>query len=118
MGDRALIHVKGSPCSTYLHWGGHEALDLLKKAVPRMRQGDDSYSQARLTGVIHEVSDGNTGLGLVDAPEDLDDATLKKYSPGDAGVIVYDCSTGKATLHAGYLEEEHGHEVEIGLPPI
>jgi len=121
MGDRAIIVVKSDDqigcCGVYLHWCGCEALTMLSEAIPRMRKGDQDYSIARLIGEFHNKLDGNTGLGVWPAPtkEDFENG-FKAYTEWDAGVIVYDCSTGKVTCHAGYLTEKH-EEDQFAVPP-
>ena len=88
MGDRARIQVKQggnmASCSVYLHWWGDEAVKLLKKAVPRMREGDCDYSTARLIGELHATDDGNGGLGVL--PPAKKDQDWDDFSHGDAGV--------------------------------
>ncbi len=113
MGDRVVIHVEGAPCSLYMHWGGEDAIDILKAAVPRMRCGDEMYSQARLIGMAHERVPGNTGVGVLPPPDSLPPS--KDYSHGDAGVILYNCSSGEATGHHGYLTKKG--LMNIGIPP-
>ena len=119
MGDRAIVYVKNgidwAPCGVYVHWGGESILDDLKKALSRMRCEDEEYSMARLIGCLHEEIDGNTGLGVVGHPSDKED--IYNFSPGDAGVLVYDCGNGKVKLYDGYLRDKHGEEIEIGVPP-
>ena len=117
MGDRAKIVIKDAPCAMYVHWGGHGALELLQRAIPGMRKGDEQYSMARLIGHAHTEISGNTGLGVVPAPEDCDQIT-EDYSPGDAGVIVYDCDTGTTTLWHGHLADQaQGHPLTLPTPP-
>ncbi len=122
MGDRGVIVVKQedevAAAAVYVQWSGDRLIELLTAAIPRMRRWDASYSVARLVGVLHESIEGNTGLGLVEPPRDLEPATLEDLSDGDAGVIVYDCGTGLATYHGGYLCEDHGEGPhELGAPP-
>lgn len=118
MGDRALVYVKDAPAALYLHWHGHEAIGILKGAIPRMRCGDPDYSSARLAGHAHTLVDGNCGLGLVEKPENLTPKYLAdEYSHGDAGVVVYDCKTGVATLAGGYLQGRHGNTLHLEVPP-
>lgn len=120
MGDRGVILITDgdyySP-GIYVHWNGYQLLELLEAAIPSMRSGDVGYSAARLCGVLHNEIDGNTGLGLVSSPSDEDlREDFFDYSPGDAGVLVYDCTTGACTAYAGYLadaaEDEENEIVE------
>jgi hypothetical protein len=106
MGDRCIIYVKGAPAAVYLHWDGNRALELLRGAIPRMRLCDECFSSARLVGHIHTEISGNLSLGLIDPPKDFSAAGMREYSHGDAGVIVYDCSTGTIVTYAGYTDEK------------
>ena len=107
MGDRVIVAFKdlaGFAPSVYLHWHGHEAADLIKAAAPRMRQGDSGYSAARFAGHCHAEISGNTGLGLLAAPEPGEDGTIdwSEYSHGDNGVFVVDTETGRVEHFEGY----------------
>lgn len=130
MGDRAIVLVvekdaqgkvtEASP-TIYLHWNGTEALDWLQAAIPTMRMGDVPYSAARLVGYCCNQIDGNLGIGIWQPPSlaQMNDAEeLGALSEGDAGVIVYDCRTGEASLYAGYLEQKHGDSVQLKIPPL
>lgn len=114
MGDRCVIQVKGASCSMYLHWHGGSALEILKSAVPRMRAGDENYSQARLIGVAHGLIEGNLSLGVLPP---VSDPPTEEDSQGNAGVIVYDCSSGTARCYHGYLADKHKRQLQIGTPP-
>ena len=117
MGDRAIIHVKDSACSAYLHWDGASNIELLNQAIPTMRYDDPDYSQARLIGVLHNAISGNSGLGVMPPPSEEDYAqNMLDYSHGDAGVIIYDCKTGELQVYNGYLEHED-LPTKLDIPP-
>jgi hypothetical protein len=106
MGDRAVIIVTNNngdaPVAMYLHNGGCGVGALLAEAAPKMRAGDADYARARLCGVAHERSGGILGLGLFAGPKDLEPATLKNFSHGDAGVFVVNVDTGDVETFGGY----------------
>lgn len=110
MGDRSITIVKAganiAACGVYTHWRGEESVSDLKDAIPRMRANDPDYSAARLIGELHAKMEGNSGLGVVPPPADLKPETLKEYTHGDAGVLVYDCETGELSAYAGYQERK------------
>ena len=115
MGDRAVIIMAENgvrhDVAVYLHWNGENAIELIEAALPRMRHGDASYSTARFIGCCHNEIDGNLSLGcFAVSPEE----NLVDINPGDAGVIVYDCSTGVITCIGGYLRDSGG--INIGTP--
>ena len=108
MGDRALVvftdrdESEFSPAA-YLHWGGGAAVvEMLQKAVPRMRNGDVGYSCARFIGVCHEDMDGNCSLGCFNGPKDLAKAKSKDFSHGDAGVFLVNVGTWEVKSFNGY----------------
>lgn len=109
MGDRAMFvcHENEEEYSPgiYIHWGGSEALDLLRQAAPRMHMYDASEAAARLCGFLHEQLSGAKGLALCPSPQPGPDGTIdwEQYSPGDAGVIVIDVLDAKAECFAGSL---------------
>lgn len=114
MADRCLIQVVDSgvasardvaPCSVYLHWDGDRAIGWLREAIPAMQLGDLIYSTARMIGVFHTLRPGNLGLGVMD-PVNLDN--IAGCTQGDAGVVVYDCTTGQVELAGGYLAKMYG----------
>jgi len=118
MGDRCLISVKNGDeigCTVYVHWRGSEALSMLRDAIPGMRQGDLSYSVARLTGQFHIDIPGNLSLGvfppLAQIPPKDDD------SHGDAGILVYDCGTGETNAYHGYLADDNEWPQMLPVPP-
>jgi hypothetical protein len=121
MGDRAVIVVadkNGHSPGAYVHWSGSRVVELLKGAIPGMRCGDYSYSLARLVGHLHmEISGDNLGLGVYAGPVDLKPRTLEEYSPGDAGVLVYHCGTGRLNCYGGYLEDEYPNGLDLAVPP-
>lgn len=119
MGDRVLFvcHRGGDYISpaVYGHWIGHEALELLVAAAPTMRKDDSGYAAARLCGHLCAESPKDAlGVGLHKAPENLEPATLQKFSHGDAGVVVIDVSSGKWECFGGYLA--HDEELRVGCP--
>jgi len=117
MGDRAIIHVKDACCAAYVHWDGDIAIKLLKQAIPNMRRDDPDYSQARLIGVLHNAIVGNTGLGVTASPKEEDYTNdMLDYSQGDAGVVIYNCSTGETKVYQGYLEQENLPD-KLDIPP-
>jgi len=121
MGDRCVIVVKDEnsfpSAGVYLHWNGYNAVELLTQAIPYMRKGDPDYSTARLIGCLHAVIEGNLGLGVLPAPSQKDaEHKFTKYSHGDAGVLVYDCGTGKLEAFSGYLTDEKIPS-DLPLPP-
>ena len=119
MGDRAIVtfrhHVKlsggrefdkFSPC-IYLHWAGRRVRQLLEKALPVLRTGDESYAAARFCGVCHaEEHESGLSIGLSHAPKDLDEATSEDFSHGDAGVFIVDVDTWIVTCVNGYGFED------------
>ena len=138
MGDRATIvviageddsrdfNISGS-CGVqiYSHWGGEDIVDIITKGIPALRQGDAPYSAARLCAVLcNNVPDTNLGVGLFGVNVDDFATRFQIMSPGDAGVVVYNCRTGNIQTFAGYLsdpDKEHlgGSPTPkfIGVPP-
>lgn len=111
MGDRGVIVVKCgnevAPAAVYVHSCGYRLSELMREAAPKMRKEDPGYAVARLCGSIHENDPtGITGLGLVSPPKDFEPTTLANYSPGDAGVAVWDVGTGEITWHGGYTVDD------------
>jgi len=108
MGDRAVVRVESkyghAPCEMYLHGAGSRSIELVRGAIPRMREGDEDYSMARLIGHCHEQIDGNRGLGVLPYGNGPD---------GDAGLLVYNCSTGKLVITDGYQNGVH----QLDIPP-
>lgn len=107
MGDRVLVAFTDddgtsySP-AVYMHWGGSDAADMIKAAVPHMRRGDALYAAARFCGECHKQLPGVTGLGLMAGPDA--GADWDEYSHGDAGVYLVDVNTGKVDARGGYGE--------------
>lgn len=114
MGDRCIIQVKGAACAAYTHWGGSGAIGSIREAIPTMRKDDPDYSAARLLASLCNAEPDNTGIGEVSR---VTDPPWPIRSPGDAGIVVYDCRTGFATCHHGYLAEEHPDPLDLGIPP-
>ena len=109
MGSRAVFvcHENGEEYSPgiYIHWGGEEALDLLRQAAPRMCMYDASSAAARLCGVLHEQLSGAHGICLFPPPQPREDGSInwEEYGPGDWGVIAIDVLDAKAECFAGAL---------------
>lgn len=107
MGDRALVLVKDGDskpeCAIYSHWGGQGMPDSIRKCGELMkdRRGDASYFAARMVGTLHDECVGALSLGIFGPPDNLDEATLKEFSHGDAGVFVVDATTGEVTNVGG-----------------
>lgn len=124
MGDRVVVQVVDdreiAGAALYLHWGGQEIIEELRAAVPLMRKDDSSYSAARLIGhACAQRPNQNTGVGVLPA---CSTPPVEDDSHGDAGVIVYDCSSGVARAYGGYLaddgeERKEGRQYQIGIPP-
>ena len=114
MGDRGLVifttkgtygEAKGkifySP-GIYLHWRGAPDVvqELLEKAAPYLRKGDNCYSAARFCGVCHAEIPGNLGLGIFELPEDRklllkkNWKALAEYYLCDNGIYFVDTNTG------------------------
>lgn len=122
MGDRGIVVLKNGDeiacAAVYVHWSGHELPEMMAEAAPKMRAGDLGYATARLCGSFHERSPDNiTGIGLLPPPADLSEETLKKYSHGDAGVAVWDVSTGNIAWYGGYYAREREEEDTDWQPP-
>jgi len=131
MSDHVLILIKNGDdyCQVgcYMQWMGSAALSLIESALPRMQRRDAMLSMARLIGTCHEVIEGNKGLGVNSLPEIgagesglppvEKDSAWEDISPGDAGIVVYDCTSGIVECHAGYLENNNDNRTCIGIPP-
>lgn len=105
MGDRAVINVKGSGISIYLHWNGREAGLWVKEAVEAgaINQGDEQYSVARLTQFLANKVDGdkgqgNTSIGLWSGIKDDDYSYFD-----DAGGLQLDVDKMTLVAKGGYL---------------
>ena len=110
MGDRAIVLIskngKLHDVACYLHWNGEQVIDLIKGAIPRMRQNDASYSMARFIGHCHTEIDGNLSLGCFGIDTNTFDPEAEPDD--DAGIIIYDCATGQLSCYAGYQRIHHG----------
>ena len=117
MGSRAVFvcHENGEEYSPriYIHWGGAEAIDLLRQAAPRMDMYDSNSAAARLCGFLHENLPGSKGNALVPPPSPGPDGQVnwEEYGPGDAGVIVIDVLDAKAECFAGSLAGQVVHNL-------
>jgi hypothetical protein len=115
MGDRVVIQVVDAPCAAYLHWGGETAIESIKRAIPSMRCGDPDYSAARLiASLCNDMPGTNRGVGVL--PK-VGRTPVPAESHGDAGIVLYDCNTGKATFHYGYLARQHPEPMQLDAPP-
>ena len=104
MGDRVLFQIVGgnevSPV-VYCHWAGWRAPGIVRALKARMvgRPGDVSYTAARLVQECVQVTEGDAGFGLWNAPERL----TAEDSHGDAGVVLIDCNSWRCECFGGYL---------------
>lgn len=107
MGDRVLFQVVRTASKefgpvVYCHWSGARAPEIVRKLAVRMasRTGDIDYATARL---VQECTapdpDGALSFGVSNAPVML----TEEDSHGDAGVVLFDCSTFKCECLGGYL---------------
>lgn len=103
MGDRVLVQFKNesevSP-AIYLHWGGEQAPELIKKCFEYMegRRNNVAYTAARFTGICHEKTTGNLSLGLLQQTTEL----TAQDSHGDAGCYVVDLKNETVNAFGGY----------------
>ena len=109
MGDRALVLFHSGDKSEitpiiYLHWLGREVPNLIAetKLVMASCHDDPSYAAARFCAVACSHSNGNAGIGLLSAPDDVL-TNAGEHSHGDAGVILVNAATFEWTAHGGYL---------------
>lgn len=106
MGDRAAIicHDGERTCGvgTYVHWLGKKSVELLEEALPTLRKGNASYSQARITAFFCSKHEPPYGVGVFSVPKLLTDLTGEE-NPGDAGVVLFNVKTGVAYCYGGYL---------------
>ena len=116
MSDHVVFHIKGSGLSVVSRFYGEFAIALLKIALSEMCMGNPHCSSARLIGVLHNYSKCNGFLATMPGPFDLEDATLRRLSKGDAGIVIYDCNSGEVSCHHGYLAEQHLTPFFIGKP--
>ncbi len=118
MGDRGIVvcvsNESENPdiCAAgiYVHWDGDRIPRFLKSALEqeRLRAGDMEYSAARVCGVFHENIPDDMSLGLLPAPKDLSTELLEKYSHGNAGVVLLNCSSPQSIrCVGGYLEDKY-----------
>lgn len=114
MGDRALVIFYASETvspTVYLHWSGNDVPELLDELKERMqgRFGDIDYATARFIGGCHDRLPGNLSLGVFNnkfSINDLFDASvMKKYSHGDAGVVIVNVDDFTWKAYGGYLAD-------------
>lgn len=121
MGDRVLMQIVNNEGDfgpvVYGHDAGVFAPVIVEALVKRMknRTGDMAYWSGRL---VQEVSrtcpDGDVSLGMWNAEGVL----TEDASHGDAGVVLINADTGKATYLGGYYTPEgnfndDGFDLEI-----
>ncbi len=109
MSDRALVvfhsadgnHVTPT---VYLHWLGSEVPSLIAetKAIMANRSDDPDYAAARFCAVACRGG-GNTGVGLMQSPDDIM-TNAAKHSHGDAGVILVNAGDFSWKAFGGYLK--------------
>lgn len=108
MGDRVLIQCFSSKTGEfgpviYGHWSGYNSPEAVRRLAARMktRQGDVSYSSARMVQELIGTDDGSsTGFGIWNAEAKLTD----KDSHGDAGIILIDVGNDhRCECLGGYL---------------
>lgn len=94
MGNRALLQLRNknevSPL-LYLHWGGSEVGEIIRRTKSRIahRHDDVIYAFARPVQEAINGMDGDSGFGVWNQDEVLTEAD----SHGDAGCFVIDLST-------------------------
>lgn len=110
MGDRVLFQVykkangKAEEISPviYGHWAGSDAPAIVEALQKRMkgREGDVSYTAARLLQELIGDDDGHLSFGLWNSPK------LMKESHGDAGIVRIECTPEGLRFDCldGYLE--------------
>jgi len=111
MGDRAVLLFTSEgnlePFAVYFHWAGEEGVaDLVKRAKVAFsgRLDDPSYFSARLVGLACADSPGETGIGLLAAPDPAalnDPDVMSEYSHGDAGVAILSLPSGNLSWIPG-----------------
>lgn len=121
MGDRAVVVFwdedtvrQKSVSAVYLHWGGQNVPEHLKKTRTLMANvlGDSLYAAARFCGIVHEATPGNMSLGLLS----FDRARLcshpEEYSHGDSGLWMIRCSleVWQARVYRTYRDWGHPFE--------
>lgn len=117
MGDRVIVLFKdstGFAPGVYGHWLGGAIGAVLRDAASTLRKNDPGYSAARMCAAMCERASGNSGVGLVDAPQGEPD--WEKYSHGDRGVVVVDCETGAVEQMCGYAADEDPLPKKLDMP--
>ena len=92
MGERVNVifwqpEHDGQEVNVYLHWGGRNAIDLLRQFAPMMRKGHLSYAAARFIGQCHDADEGGRGPSLGVSP-------LNGAPRGDYPALWVNCATG------------------------
>lgn len=109
MGDRVLMQCFSSKSKevgpvVYGHWCGSRGKEIVSNLAKRMkgREGDLSYSSARLVQETCGDDDGNLSVGMWNA----DKLLTADDSHGDAGVILIDVDNDhRPTFLGGYLAD-------------
>jgi hypothetical protein len=107
MGNRAIV-ILTDGCEfapeVYLHWHGSKVPQILEALRTRMigREGDLSYSCARLVGICHEMIPSNTSLAVWPCP------LLSSTAQNLAQPSVYPDETGRAIDAAAVTQRSHG----------
>lgn len=91
---KAIVIVKGASSALYLHRHGSRVPELLRRAGPSMRRGDPEYAQARLIGAACEMFPGPLNVGLIPSPTTYTTAELNTVSQGGTGLWLIDAQTG------------------------
>jgi hypothetical protein len=107
MGDRVLMQIHSSKTGefgpvVYGHWSGGKAVEICESLKQKMntRQGDVSYSSARLVQLMIQLSgvaDENTSVGIWNTEKKLTNAD----SHGDEGVFLIDCDNNHSYEQIG-----------------
>ena len=121
MGERALIQLTdGTDVSPvlYLHWGGRQVADILRRTQRRMRTrgADLEYTFARLVQEAIGDDDGCLSFGVWNLTTPL----TADYSHGDAGCFLVDisvCTSWAVRCFGGYGLSLDGSE-EVGADRV
>jgi hypothetical protein len=117
MGERAIVLFKDEDSyapGVYLHWHGDDVPAWLKEAGPSLRAGDAGYAAARFAQFCGNRIEGSLSLGLTAAPTEEEREDWEDYSPGDHGVFVVDCESGKVEQHGEAYGEVKPFTITLG----
>lgn len=123
MGDRALIQLMeterygskaGAPRyspALYLHWSGHEVIDILKDVCAENFSNVIDYAFARLVAKACEYNPGTSSVGVWN----YEGAITTKDSHGDAGcfLVTVGIEDWIVSAFGGY-----GYQSVIPCPPV